>query len=85
MMGFVPFAQKRAAVNFRKVVRPVPETLPACRNCSAFRCDHDDRMGFGGQVLLRRTNLRCSDQGFSVSLDMVCDRHQYRHTDRRDV
>ena len=81
-MGFIPFAQKRAAVNFRKVVHPIQ---PACRNCSSFRCDHDDRMGFGGQVLLRRTNLRCSDQGFSVSLDMVCDRHQYRHTDRRDV
>lgn len=84
-MGFVPFAQKRAEVNYRKVVRPVSPILPACRNCSAFRCDHDDRMGFGGQVQLRRTNMRCSNQGFSISLDMVCDRHQFRHADRRDV
>ena len=84
-MGFLPFAQRKTEVHYRKVVRPVPEILPACRNCSAFRCDHDDRMGFNGQIQLRRTNMRCIDQGFGVSLEMVCDRHQFRHADRRDV
>lgn len=54
-------------------------------DCGAFRCDHDDRMGFNGQIQLRRTNMRCIDQGFGVSLEMVCDRHQFRHADRRDV
>ena len=84
-MGFIPFAQKRTAVNYRKVVRPVPQILPACRNCSAFRCDHDDRMGFNGQLQLRRVNLRCGQFGFGVSLEAVCDKHQFRNADRSDV
>ena len=84
-MGFVPFTQRKAEVHYRKVVRPVPEILPACKNCSAFRCDHDDRMGFNGQVTLRRVNLRCSQFGFGVSLEAVCDRHQFHHANRSDV
>ena len=48
-MGFIPFAQRKAEVQYRRVVYPVREILPACKNCSAYRCDHDDRMGFNGQ------------------------------------
>ena len=84
-MGFVPFTQRKAEVQYRKVVRPVPEILPACKNCSAFRCDHDDRMGFNGQLQLRRVNLRCGQFGFGVSLEAVCDKHQFRNADRSDV
>ena len=84
-MGFVPFAQRKAEVQYRKVVYPVREILPACKNCSAFRCDHDDRMGFNGQLQLRRVNLRCGQFGFGVSLEAVCDKHQFRNADRSDV
>ena len=84
-MGFVPFAQRKVEVQYRKVVYPVREILPACKNCSAFRCDHDDRMGFNGQLQLRRVNLRCGQFGFGVSLEAVCDKHQFQHADRRDV
>ena len=84
-MGFVPFAQRKVEVQYRKVVYPVREILPACKNCSAFRCDHDDRMGFNGQLQLRRVNLRCGQFGFGVSLEAVCDKHQFRNADRSDV
>lgn len=84
-MGFIPFAQRKAEVQYRRVVYPVREILPACKNCSAFRCDHDDRMGSKGELTLRRVNLRCSQFGFGVSLESVCDKHQFRHADRRDV
>ena len=84
-MGFIPFAQRKAEVQYRRVVYPVREILPACKNCSAFRCDHDDRMGFNGQLQLRRVNLRCGQFGFGVSLEAVCDKHQFRNADRSDV
>lgn len=84
-MGFVPFAQRKVEVQYRKAVYPVREILPACKNCSAFRCDHDDRMGFNGQLQLRRVNLRCGQFGFGVSLEAVCDKHQFRNADRSDV
>ena len=84
-MGFVPFAQRKVEVQYRKVVYPVREILPACKNCSAFRCDHDDRMGFNGQLQLRRVNLRCGQFGFGVSLEAVCDKHQFRNADRSDA
>ena len=86
-MGFIPFAQRKAEVQYRRVVYPVREILPACKNCSAFRCDHDDRMGFDGQLQLQlhRVNLRCGQFGFGVSLEAVCDKHQFRNADRSDV
>jgi hypothetical protein len=75
---------KQAQVNFRDMVKPVPEILPACRNCTSYRCDHDDRETSKG-VVFHRTNQRCGLHGFSVSLNKVCDSHVFRHQDRRDV
>jgi hypothetical protein len=75
---------RRKAVNYREVVTPKPEILPACRNCTNFRCDHDDRMNFKNQLTLRRVNLRCDLNLFPVHLNDVCDRHAFQRTNRSD-
>lgn len=84
-MGFIPFAQRKAEVHYRRVVYPIPEVLPACKNCKTFCYDADDRMSLRGELTLRRVNLRCTQFGFGVSFESVCDKHAFRHADRRDA
>ncbi len=74
----------REFVNFRKVVVPTPEVLPACRNCGHYACDHNDRQGAKG-VYFEIANSRCLKHVFSVSRNTVCDSHAFRYKDRRDV
>jgi hypothetical protein len=75
-------AKLRDSVFYRKA-SPVAVILPACRNCTHFVYDADDRMTLKG-VSFRRTKLRCGSHHFAVTLDMVCDTHAFHHASRRD-
>lgn len=77
-------AEAKAAVNLRKVVYPKPEILPACRNCTHFRCDHDDRCNSKGEVIFLQVNKRCARHSFSVQSGAVCDDHIFARADRSD-
>jgi hypothetical protein len=79
-----PSSEQIAAVGFRKVIRPEPEILPACRNCTHFIYDADDREGWKG-ITFRRINLQCRLHRFGVTLDSICNLHGFRHADRRDA
>lgn len=80
-----PSSEQTTATGFRKVVRPAPEILPACKNCTRFKYDADDRQGFNGEITFRRVNLECGLHRFGVTLDSLCDSHGFRHADRRDA
>jgi hypothetical protein len=74
----------KEAVKFRKVEIPKPPILAACRNCAHFAYDADDRMGARG-LYLEKTKKRCALNRFSTTSNSVCDKHEFKHLDKRDV
>lgn len=77
-------AEVRSLVNYRQVVVPKPEILPACKNCKHFRFDADDRQNFKGELTFRKIKLRCVVLKVSVLNNCVCDTHEFCYSDRRD-
>lgn len=77
-------AERRGRVNYRRVVVPKPEILPACKNCRHFTYDSDDRLNFRGEITFRKTRLRCAVLDVPVTNNCVCDSHDFCHADRRD-
>ena len=75
-------ARLRLAAGYRVPVKPDP--VPACRNCGHYACDHSDREGAKG-VYFEIVNSRCLKHVFPVSRNTVCDTHQLRYKDWRDV
>lgn len=73
------------AVNFRKAVIPKPPIIAACRNCKHFTYDTDDRYGSRGILLMEKTRKRCPLNGFSVTSNSVCDKHEFKYEDQRDI
>jgi len=77
-------AELRRRVNYRQVVVPKPEILPACKNCKHFRFDADDRQNFKGELTFRKIKLRCDFLKVPVLNNCVCDTHEFCYSDRRD-
>lgn len=75
-------AQHQAAVNFRRADKP--PVMPACRNCAHYRYTAEDRMSVKGATF-GRSNQHCAVNGFMVTTTRVCDRHEFKHRDRRDA
>lgn len=80
----VEAAEVRGLVNYRKVVVPKPEILPACKNCKHFAFDADDRQSFKGELTFWKIKLRCKVLRVSVLNNCVCDTHEFCYSDRRD-
>ena len=76
--------EKKLAANYRKVVVPTPEILPACKNCKHFGYDHDDRQNFKGELTFRKINLRCRMLTISVHSNCTCDGHEFHHPSKAD-
>lgn len=75
-------ANLKASVSCRLADKPA--IVAACKNCAFYQCDRDDRCGPRG-MRLETTNSRCSAHKFPVGRTYVCDQHQFKHADRRDV
>lgn len=77
-------AERRRRVNYRKVIVPKPEILPACKNCTHFAYDADDRENFKGEITFRKVRLHCVVLKTPVLNNCVCDEHDFYHADRSD-
>lgn len=78
----IHLASLRESVGY--VAVPEKHVPPACKNCGHYTCDADDREGRNG-LYLERSNSRCLKHGFPVNRLAVCDSHQFRYKDKRDV
>lgn len=74
--------EQRQAVNYRKAEKP--SIVAKCANCASFIYDADDREGPRG-VYFEKTNKRCTLNCFSTTSGSVCDKHGFKHADKRDV
>jgi hypothetical protein len=70
------------AVNIRKARKP--EIVPACKNCKHFTYDASERMGMRGDYI-EKMGKRCTSLAINVTSNLVCDLHEFRHVDHRDV
>lgn len=61
-----------------------PPVMPACRNCKYFTYDACDRMGMRGDYI-EKISKRCTLNEFNVTSNIVCDKHEFKHADKRDV
>jgi hypothetical protein len=75
-------AQVRATAGYRPLGKPA--VLGACKNCTHLRYDGEDRQGSKG-VYFTKSHIRCAALQVQVNLTCVCLRHEFKHTDRRDV
>ncbi len=78
-------AQRKAAaqaVNIRQSDKP--PVMPACKNCKHHSYDAGERMGAKGEYF-EKTNRRCTQLVIKVTTRLVCDLHEFRHADHRDV
>ena len=73
---------QHAAVNLRQADKP--PVMPACKNCRYFTYDAADRMGSRGDYI-EKTKKRCTSLVIKVTSSLVCDQHEFRHADKRDV
>lgn len=73
---------RHRAVNCRKAEKP--PVMPACRNCKHFTYDAHDHMGARGHTV-EKVGKRCVINKFNVTSNVLCDLHEFRHADRRDV
>lgn len=75
--------QERARrINCRPAEKP--PVMPACRNCKSFTYDASDRMGARGPIV-EKIAKRCTLNGWNTTSNVLCDLHEFRHADRRDV
>lgn len=77
----LPFRQD---VNYRKAVIPKPPIAAVCGNCKHFTYDAEDREGPRG-LYFEKTNKKCTLNKFSVTSKSVCDKHEFKHQDKRNV
>ena len=84
MTADLTICKNKVTMNFRKVVAPKPEILPACKNCRFLGYDSDDRMNFKGQLTIRKVNVRCQLIAIHVQANTVCDAHEFYRADRSD-
>lgn len=74
--------QRLQAANFRKA--EAPQVVPKCGNCKHFTYDANDRCGARG-MYFEKANKRCTLLLAKVTSGNVCDEHDFRHHDKRDV
>lgn len=79
--GTIAYERARL-VNCRKAEKP--PVMPACRNCKQFTYDESERMGNAGYTS-EKIGKRCTINKFRTTSNVVCDLHEYRHADKRDV
>lgn len=79
-----PTSQQAAELEFRKAVPPEPKRYAQCRNCKHFVYDDSDRMGRRGELLFKKTNLRCRLNSIKVQMGTVCKTHEFAYPDRGD-
>ena len=73
---------QQRTVNIRQSA--IPPVMPACRNCKNFTYVTDDRKGVRG-MYLEKSGRRCTELNIKVAGRLVCDLHEFKHPDRRDV
>lgn len=76
--------EKRCKVAYRKAIQPTPQIVAACRNCTHYLCDHDDRESDKRGVYFQIVNSRCGLNKFSVQRNCVCRNHAFHHPSRSD-
>lgn len=75
-------SETRDKFNFRKA--PKAPIMPACRNCKHFTYDASEREGMRGAYTEKR-GTRCTFHITTITSNILCDAHEFRHSDRRDV
>ncbi|OFJ46407.1 hypothetical protein BA896_021885 [Janthinobacterium lividum] len=61
-----------------------PPIMAACRNCKHFSYDASDRMGAKGPIV-EKVGKFCTLNKFKTTSNVVCDGHEFRHADHRDI
>lgn len=81
--GAAETKQERARrINCREAEKP--PVMPACRNCKHFTYDASDRIGARGPIV-EKIAKRCTLNDWNTTSNVLCDLHDFRHADRRDV
>lgn len=61
-----------------------PSIMPACKNCKHFTYTASDRMGASGYYE-EKIGKRCTLNDWKTTSNTLCDLHEFRHHDHRDV